>query len=633
MEQTPSQATTRRGGWWYDLAWLFLVNIVFTTAIEACYLIGKPNDLPVIIGWALPALFVSHAAFLNLLPALLSAPLVIGRMPGKWRYALAGTIWGLFHILLVFDVSIFRLFERHFDGMIWALLTTPGFFDSVRIGTATVIMVLAVWSGVMIASLFLAIWFVPFMRRTWRGCRPLFLLFGFLIAAFTWERATLVWLDVRGVVALQPVMDTLPYYQPIKATKFAARFGYQRPPRPLTILPGAGGILDLPKNPLGPIQGLRKPNIIIILVEGGRFDTLNDKIMPHLSALARDSWRLQRHFSSGNETRVGIFGLLYSVHGTYWTPTLAKQKSPPWLDLLQTCGYDMRILSSTDLNYPEFRQTAFVHCTNTIIDRVGGGRLWRDRKITDIFLAFLDERRADTGGQARPFFGFLFFDASHQPYDHPPEDAIFPSKIKPRDINYALLAMANKQNDDLRNLYFNSLHYTDRQIGRIVEGVKKAGEYDRTIFIVVGDHGEEFGEMGRFGHTSSFNRYQTQTLGVLRLPGESPQVVTDITSHIDFAPTVLAWMGVTNAPADYSNGRILPLPTSRTMVITSGWQKTAFVKDASITVFWQGRTEAFATDNDAPIPPGDPRRPTSLEILAGIEELRFFLKKTTSPGA
>ena len=75
-------------------------------------------------------------------------------------------------------------------------------------------------------------------------------------------------------------------------------------------------------------------------------------------------------------------------------------------------GYDFSILSSTRLAFPEFRNTAFVRIPQFIEDEVSkGSTAGRDRIITEKFLRFLRNRKSD-----KPFFAFLFYDSTHQPY-------------------------------------------------------------------------------------------------------------------------------------------------------------------------------------------------------------------------
>jgi membrane-anchored protein YejM (alkaline phosphatase superfamily) len=362
---------------------------------------------------------------------------------------------------------------------------------------------------------------------------------------------------------------------------------------------------------------------LFIAIEGGRSDALDEKTMPNLSNLAKDSFRLTKNFSTGNETRFGIFGLLYGIAGTYWNPALAQSVAPPWLDLLASCGYEFKIMSCTDLNYPEFRQTVFLNFTNCITDQWNAPHIDRDRIMTDKFLGYLTERAGQPAPE-HPFFGFLFFDGSHQPYEHPPEDDLYEGS-KSGEINYFELTLSPTGAKALKGSYLNSLHYIDRQLGRIVKALQDRDEYRQTVIVVVGDHGEEFGELGHFGHCTAFNRFQTQTFGVLHLPGEVPRVVEHMTSHVDLVPSVLTWMGITNALGDYTTGRPIQGNETRNWTLITGWQDTALFNEDSITIFKPTRT-LYQDMSGHELPKDDPRHVSGSETLQALNELRLFLR-------
>jgi membrane-anchored protein YejM (alkaline phosphatase superfamily) len=604
---------------WREWAWLYVVNCAFTLIIQSGYVLGLSTGLtgPARFGFAMA--YVSQAGFLNLFPALLTAwPLRHWRQKTFARL-FAGALYAVLQVSVLADIVIFRLFQRHFDSLIWNVLTTKGAGDSVRVNAVSVLTAAAAVLAVIGISMALAL-------RVARGlvvCRLRLALMPLLIALLT-ERATLAMIDLWDNSAMQTVRDTLPLYEPLRIQGLAKSFGYKRPPGEVRVLPLSSGSLDIPKHPLGFGPEARTPNIIVMAIEGGRADSLDDKAMPYLSVLARDSFRLMKHFSTGNETRFGIFGLLYGLPATYWSRVLAQNMSPPWLDLLATRGYEFQILSCTDLNYPEFRQTAFVKLAASITDHWNAPHRERDRLMTDRFLGYLSDR-ASHPNPSRPFFGFLFFDASHQPYEHPPEDDVFESRLQSSEINYAKLAVSPAAAQALKGSYLDSLHYIDREIGRILKALQDTGEFQRTIIIIVGDHGEEFGEVGHFGHTSSFNRFQTQTFGVMHLPGEPPRIVDHLTSHASFVPSVLTWMGVTNALEDYTTELPIQGTDSHQSAVIAGWSNSALVKEDSITVFKQYRTLYLDKDYQE-LPKDDPRRLSARETLQALNQMRAFLK-------
>jgi uncharacterized protein len=601
-----------------EWAWIYLSNCIVTVVLQLGYVLGLSTGLQGIAGLAFALAMVSQAGLLNLIPALLTAWPMLGWRHRTWARLVAGFIFALLQVALLADIVIFRLFQRHFDGLVWNLLTTKGAGDSVRVDSASMVIAAAIVLVFIGASLTFAVWAAPKLAH-WR------LRFGLavILIALIGERTFFATVDLWDNSTMQTVRDTLPLYQPLTIKHLARHFGYQRPPGEIRILPNSAKSLHLPQHPLGLPANARKPNILFIAIEGGRADALDDKTMPNLSSLARDSFRLTKNFSTGNETRFGIFGLLYGIPGTYWHCALAQNVAPPWFDLLASNGYEFKIMSCTDLNYPEFRQTAFLKLTNDITDHWNAPHVERDRLMTDKFLNYLADR-ASQPAPARRFFGFLFFDASHQPYEHPPEDNLFEGSTSV-EINYLKLTLSPAGAASLRGSYLNSLHYIDRQIGRIVQALKDRGEYQQTVIVVVGDHGEEFGELGHFGHGSSFNRFQTQTFGVLHLPGAAPGVVDHMTSHMDFVPSVLTWMGIANPPGDYTTGKSIEGKDARNWVLLAGWQDTALFNEDSITVFKPSRT-LYLDMNDHGLSTDDPRRASSGEILQALQETTLFFK-------
>ena len=601
---------------WREWGWLYLGNCVFTVVLQLGYVLGISIGLHGAARLAFAMAIVSQAGFLNLIPALLTAWPLLRWRHRAWARLFAGIMFALLQVALLADIVVFRLFQRHFDSQVWNILTTKGASDSMRVDSASVVIATAIVFMLIGASMAFALWVAP--RLAHRRLR--FGLATILIALLV-ERTAFATIDLWDNSAVLTVRDTLPLYQPLTIKYLAKKFGYTC--SEIYVPPNSFGLLQLPRHPLGLRPEAREPNILFIAIEGGRSDALDDKTMPNLSQLSRDSFRLTKHFSTGNETRFGIFGLLYGIPGNYWVRALKQKISPPWFDLLASRDYEFKLMSCGDLNYPGFRQTCFLKLAPALTDHWNAPHLDRDRLMTDSFLTYLADR-ADQPAPPHPFFGFLFFDASHQPYEHPPEDSIYEG-AQSGEINYLKLTVSPAGAQALKGSYLNSLHYIDRQIGRIVKALQDRGEYERTIIVVVGDHGEEFGELGHCGHGNSFNHFQTQTLGVLHLPGEAPRVINHVTSHVDFVPSVLTWMGITNPLGDYTTGEPIQGQETRNWILMASWQDTALFNGDSITVFEQSRTR-YLDLNYHELPINDPRRASSAETAQALQEIRVFLK-------
>lgn len=98
--------------------------------------------------------------------------------------------------------------------------------------------------------------------------------------------------------------------------------------------------------------------------------------------------------------------------------------------------------------------------------------------------------------------------------------------------------------EDEFNRYLNSVHAVDAFVNNVVELYRDLGLYDDTIFVVVGDHGEGFGEHGRFQHDNVIYQEGLQTPLVIH-DGRGPRVGTiePTVSHLDIVPTVAHMAG------------------------------------------------------------------------------------------
>lgn len=93
----------------------------------------------------------------------------------------------------------------------------------------------------------------------------------------------------------------------------------------------------------------------------------------------------------------------------------------------------------------------------------------------------------------------------------------------------------------------NAVHYADRCLGRLWDGVRSRGLAENTVLIVVGDHGQAFGQHGgNFGHTFEVFEENVRVPLLMQVPGTSiggMRIETPV-SHVDLAPTVLDLCGL-----------------------------------------------------------------------------------------
>jgi arylsulfatase A-like enzyme len=124
---------------------------------------------------------------------------------------------------------------------------------------------------------------------------------------------------------------------------------------------------------------------------------------------------------------------------------------------------------------------------------------------------------------------------------------------------YETLEVGPFSAQDAIGRYRNALHAGDASLGILIEGVRRRGLDQNTIWIIFGDHGEAFGQHeGNYGHTFFLYDENVHVPFVIADPGRIPQQrrVPDVVSLVDTAPTVLDLMGV-SAPAEYQGRSML----------------------------------------------------------------------------
>lgn len=95
--------------------------------------------------------------------------------------------------------------------------------------------------------------------------------------------------------------------------------------------------------------------------------------------------------------------------------------------------------------------------------------------------------------------------------------------------------------------YDSEIAYTDHQIGRLFDALKKAGEFDNTIIVVFSDHGEEFREHGKRFHNSSVYEQQIHVPLLIKAPGLTGRRVGATVSLVDVLPTLYDLVGFEDA--------------------------------------------------------------------------------------
>jgi arylsulfatase A-like enzyme len=129
----------------------------------------------------------------------------------------------------------------------------------------------------------------------------------------------------------------------------------------------------------------------------------------------------------------------------------------------------------------------------------------------------------------------------------------------------------NFSNDDLLNHYLNCMRLQDIFLQNLFEQYKELGLYENTIFVIFGDHGEGFGEHGRFMHGDTIWEEGLRVPLIIHAPGwfEDGQRAEGLSNYTDILPTVLEMLGYEVKDGEYPGYSLLhPLPDDRTLMFS-----------------------------------------------------------------
>lgn len=529
--------------------------------------------------------FVAHYFLLNLLVGLLAYcfSVVLNK---KTAIILMIFFFSLLQLILLFDTRIYTIFHYHINPLVLNVITTEGVSDSVIIGKGTIAVFSLILVGILCAEIIIHLYFSNINKNPEQKSllmaknisKVIFWTGLLLIGA---DKVIYAYGDIVNNTAITQNAKLFPLYQPLTIKRFVSKVLHIKVDRELNFkVSTKDTALNYPQKALrfNPSVG-KKFNIIIIVVDGLRFDMLSKDTMPNTWEFGQRNIVFKNHYSGGNGTRFGIFSLLYGIEGTYWHNFLAWRVSPVLIDMLIDNGYEFKILSSTHLTFPEFRKTAFIRIPDSIEDSfVNTDTAEKDRIITEKFINYISNPKGK-----KPFFTFIFYDSSHQPYYYPEGFEKF-QPVSDHEINY--FKDIGKDNIFiLKNRYKNAIFYNDYLIGNIIASLKKNNLFDNSIVVITGDHGEEFYENGYFGHTSSFDDYQVKTVFVLHYPGVELFSTERITSHLDLVPTLIESLGCISPPEDYSHGFSLLNKTRHTYIISANWDTSAIIDDEYKIIF------------------------------------------------
>ena len=312
-------------------------------------------------------------------------------------------------------------------------------------------------------------------------------------------------------------------------------------------------VLSVNGQPLGHLPGGVRPddlNLLLVTLDTTRADRIHaygfDAVeTPNLDRLAREGVLFEQAISPAPLTlpaHSSIFtGTFPPAHGVRDNGGFfLDDRQTTLAERLQSRGFTTGgfvgayvldhkwgIAQGFQTYFDDFDLSKYQSLSLGSVDRPGN-------EVADHALTWLD-----AVGSKR-FFGWVHFYDAHSPYD-PPE---------PFKSRYA------------GHPYVGEIAFVDSQVGRLLTYLDTHHLADRTVVVVMGDHGESLGEHGEGTH--GFFVYQS-TMHVpllIRAPYDAMvgRRATDTVRSIDILPTVLELLGQAT-PEHFDGTSVVPLMT------------------------------------------------------------------------
>jgi arylsulfatase A-like enzyme len=274
-------------------------------------------------------------------------------------------------------------------------------------------------------------------------------------------------------------------------------------------------------------------NVILISLDTLRADRVGvygsyRPTTPNIDALAAESVVFADAWSVWPETcgsHMSLFTSLYpSEHGVTHILTTPAASVELLAERLRRAGYLTRAFTE-DGNV--WAHAGFARGFSAYSERRSADRVYRG----EILETFGDATRWLETHADRTFFLFVHTYEVHRPYSPPAEYGTLFADIAGREpANLATEALG----------YDRETHFTDVQVGKLIGTITRLGLADRSIVVILSDHGEEFGEHGYAGHWRTLYREVLQVPLIVWAPGLlAPARVDAPVSLLDVMPTIL----------------------------------------------------------------------------------------------
>jgi phosphoglycerol transferase MdoB-like AlkP superfamily enzyme len=292
------------------------------------------------------------------------------------------------------------------------------------------------------------------------------------------------------------------------------------------------------------LQVLKKdrPNVVLILMESFSAQVVGalggEQVTPNLDSLAKEGILFSNIYAASDRSDKG---LVATIAGYQVLPGYSIIQYPEKAQSLSFLPRELKEAGYGNLTYMYGGDMGFKGMNSFVV--LAGfeeviaiddfpastrGKKWgvHDEYTFDRLLAEME----NSSREEKPFFKYFFTLSSHEPFDVPME----------------------RVNSDP---YLNSVYYTDRCLGRFIEGVKAKGLWDNTLFVLIADHGTP----GPAKATSQMKeRYHIPMIWAGGALAAGDTVVATVGSQKDMVATLLNQLSIPSEKFTFSRDLLSP---------------------------------------------------------------------------
>ncbi len=309
-------------------------------------------------------------------------------------------------------------------------------------------------------------------------------------------------------------------------------------------------------------EGSHRINVIVIGLDSLRPDHLScygyeRNTSPNIDRLAREGVLFENALSQAPWTTASFATILTSLyptqHGANGLSNHLRATVPTLATLLKASGYATGAIVNAPALKPEYGvNRGFDHYD------VAADQIRTADQTTAAAIRWIDLNKD------RAFFMFVHYFDTHIPYSPPrPYDTIFDPQYEGPLTNSVDLDIFSSKSvrlfqhldlltsadwNHIRALYDGEIMFVDAVLGDLFRALEERGLRDKTIVVLLADHGDEHYEHGGFEHGHSLYNEIIRVPLIISLPNTIPKGLrlTQQVRLIDVTPTILDLVGVTS---------------------------------------------------------------------------------------